>query len=95
MDGERRQEEQDIKIELRAFIAGYKQWQLHTDEYRKELCSKVEEINKKIDFVNLKFYELPCEKRVGVTKGIQNQLNWLWIFISGCILAIVGAFFKK
>lgn len=94
MEGERRKEEQELKLELREFIADNKQWRQHTDDYRKGLCDKVDSINLKIEMMTQRHYELPCKEQKTILEGIRLHINWLWLLVSGCILAIIGAFFK-
>lgn len=53
------------------YIAGLKEWQNTTTEYRKSLCSKVDEINNKLA-------KLPCDKRISIYESLDKQVKILW-----------------
>ena len=78
----------NFKIEIKEFVAGLKEWQSQTTEYRKHLCDK-------IDKINTKFVELPCRERSGIYQSLTTQVKVIWGFITLMIAAIVGSWVKK
>jgi hypothetical protein len=45
-------------------------WMESTTEYRKSLCSKIEQINQRLNM-------LPCREAEQVSKGIRSDISWL------------------
>ena len=91
---ERREDDQLLIVKFSEFVADNNQWRLTTDEYRKNLCIKVDAVNLKIDDINRRLYSLPCEKQVEIMLANKGKINWLWAILCGVILAIVGAYVK-
>jgi len=74
--------------EVAEFIAKINQWMETTNEYRRNLCSK-------IDNINDKFADLPCKERGGWYQAINKQISMLWVFVTAIVLTMVGMWFKK
>lgn len=55
-----------------------------TENYRKELCSKIGKITDKLD-------ALPCKERKGMYESVKGQLAAIWVIIVGILLF----FFKE
>jgi len=91
---ERRQDEIEMKLELREFISEEKQWRKGTDEYRKCLDAKIADIDYKINDINRRIYQLPCESRVGIYEAIENKIRVIWGVLVLILGAIVTAFFR-
>ena len=88
---ERRQGLQDLMVEFREFVAENRQWRLTTDEYRKSLCAKIDDINKRI-------YALPCEKRSTIYEAINSKINRIWavlFLLVSSIIGLIGVIIKK
>ena len=79
---------EQIKIELSGFKASVESWMLTTTEYRQSLCHK-------IDDILIRLNDLPCKERKGWYASFGRQLNFMWVILSGMILAIIADFFRN
>ena len=90
---------ENLKIDLVTFTTKVTEWMNTTQDYRKQLCIKIDKIDtaltNHITEVTEKINQLPCRERAGIYNSIQRQIGWLWIMGSGAILAIIGALIKK
>lgn len=62
-------------------------WMETTTDYRKQLCSKLDKIQTKIE-------NLPCPSRIEHTKHIDFNLKALWAVTGGIVLAIIAEWVK-
>lgn len=92
---ERREDEQELKIEIKEFIAENRQWKLSTDEYRKTLCGKIDDINIKIEDINKRIYKLPCDSRLSIYESIDNKIKIIWGVLVLVLGAIITQFFRR
>ena len=83
MDERRRND--DTRIDV--LTERVENWMTTTTEYRKSLCSKLDEIKSEMD-------KLPCATRIEHTKGIDNHIKALWVAVSAIFLAIVTEWVK-
>ena len=79
---------QGFKQSILEYIAGLKQWQENTTEYRKQLCAKVDNIIEKLSL-------LPCEKQKGKLEAIKSQMAVMWFILGGVALAVFVEWIKK
>lgn len=75
----------DIKIDVLAERVNL--WMQGTNEYRQSLCSKIDKIQERLN-------NLPCDKRIENTKNIHMQLKALWAITGGMVLAIISEWVK-
>ena len=85
----------DIERDLVGFTAKVTEWMNSTTEYRKSLCSKIDDINKKLDETSKKFADLPCRERSGWHTSVNRQLNFIWLAVGGVILKLVADWVQK
>lgn len=77
----------DFKADIKEYVGGLKEWQNTTTEYRKNLCEK-------IDIINKLLFDLPCKERAGLYKNFGIQIKFLWAIIVGILLAIISEWVK-
>jgi len=90
---------QDFKLEIKEYIAGLKEWQKTTQEYRKLLCDKIDKIDtalsNHITDITKKIYELPCKERSVLFISLSKQIRWIWGLLAGSILLIIGDWVRR
>lgn len=71
-------------------------WMKTTTDYRKQLCEKIDDLGSKVERLGDKLSSLPCSARAEITKGMQCQMNWLWIALTTITLGgvIFGIWMK-
>lgn len=60
----------------------------NTNEYRKSLCGK-------IDIIQGRLSNLPCEVGNARYAGLANQIKWLWGLLCSIILLIVTELWRQ
>jgi hypothetical protein len=78
----------EFKMSIVEYIAGLKEWQKTTVEYRKQSCEKLDKIFERLD-------TLPCKERAGWYQSLSRQVSLLWVFISGIIIAVILEWIRK
>ena len=76
-----------MQIEFKELQATVTQWMETTNEYRRSLCDKIEEVRDRLS-------QLPCRERFEMSRNIDKHISALWIFITGIVMAIVGSWVK-
>ncbi len=74
-------ETSDIKVELASFTATVKEWMATTNEYRKNLCGKIDKITDKVN-------DLPCKTRSAWYSSMNRQVMFMWVGI-GLLFGVV------
>ena len=82
------EEFREFKSSILEYIAGLKEWQSNTTEYRKKLCDKVDEIKDRINM-------LPCKERSSWYESMGKQVRILWVFFSSVVGLLLLDWFKK
>ena len=85
IDGQRLQELREDFISFKATIT---EWTNNTTEYRKNQCYKIDKI---IATLGL----LPCKERVGWYQSINNQIKFIWVIVTGVVIALLKELFHK
>lgn len=62
-------------------------WMETTNEYRKNLCCKIDRI---MDTLT----NLPCKERKGWYESMNKQVGWVWKAVGALAIALVVGFFK-
>lgn len=63
-------------------------WMKTTIDYRKELCSKIQEVKDIQEKIFDKLEKLPCDKRGGWYQSMSKQVKIQW----GLLMAVMTAF---
>ena len=72
----------DLEIKIGVLTERVTRFMEVTTEYRKSLCGKIDDINKKMS-------DLPCKERKGVFDSINRQIMFMWIILGGAIAKII------
>lgn len=72
-----------LKRELAVLASEVKMWMESTTEYRKSLCYKVDAIQEKLS-------NLPCEFGNARYSGLATQVKWLWGLLCSLVLLVVS-----
>jgi hypothetical protein len=82
------EENNELKTQLAVLTEKVTGWMETTTEYRKNLCNKV-------DIITKNFSTLPCSERKGWYTGMNKQIAFMWVILSGVVIALLKEFFAK
>ena len=78
----------DLRKDFEVFSAKITQWMDTTNEYRRGLCKKIDDIQNRINY-------LPCGERKNVYDSIKGQLAIIWVVIVGVVATLFAELLKR
>jgi len=82
------EEIEEVKRSLAVLSERVGNWMDTTNEYRKSLCGKIDVIQDKLN-------NLPCEYGNARYQGLANQIKWLWGLLCSLVLLVVSELWRK
>lgn len=79
---------EELKITLAVLTERVESWMTTTNEYRKSLCSKIDSIQDKLA-------NLPCEFGNARYQGLATQVKWMWGLLCSIIVLAFTEVWKR